>query len=119
MKAVHDLGPRVILVTSLHSDETPEDAIDLLASDGERCFRLRTPRLQMVVNGAGDAIAALFYAHYLRNGRIDEALSEAASSIFGVLKKTAEAGTREIQLITAQDEFVEPSELFEAEELDV
>jgi pyridoxine kinase len=117
VKAVHDLGPRVILVTSLHSEETPEDTIDLLASDGERCFRLRTPRLQLVVNGAGDAIAALFYVHYLRGGRLDEALVKAASSIFGVLKKTAEAGAREIQIVAAQDEFVEPSELFEAKEL--
>ena len=117
VKAVHDLGPRVILVTSLHCEETPEDAVDLLASDGERCFRLRTPQLQLIVNGAGDAIAALFYAHFLRSGRIDEALGKAASSIFGVLKRTAEAGTREIQLITAQDEFVEPSESFKAEEL--
>ena len=117
LKAVHDLGPRVIMVTSLHCEETPEDAIDLLASDGERCFRLRTPRLQLVINGAGDAIAALFYAHYLRSGRLNEALGKAASSIYGVLKKTAEVGTREMQLITAQDEFVEPSETFEAEEL--
>ncbi len=117
LKTVHALGPRVILVTSLHCEETPEDSIDLLASDGERCFRLRTPRLQLIVNGAGDAIAALFYAHYLRSGRLDEALSRSASSIFGVLKNTAEAGTREIQLIAAQDEFVEPSETFEAEDL--
>jgi len=117
LKAVHDLGPRVIMVTSLHCEETPEDSIDLLASDGERCFRLRTPRLQLMVNGAGDAIAALFYAHFLRSGRLDESLGKAASSIFCVLKKTAEAGTREIQLITAQDELVEPSEAFRAEEI--
>ena len=44
------------------------------------------------MNGAGDAIAALFFAHYLRSGKIDEALSRAASAIFGVLAKTAEAG---------------------------
>src|SRR4029077_6240345 len=33
VKAVHDLGPRAILVTSLHTKETPDDAIDLLASN--------------------------------------------------------------------------------------
>jgi pyridoxine kinase len=115
VKAVHDLGPRVILVTSLHTDETPEDAIDLLASDDKGCFRLRTPRLALTVNGAGDAIAALFFAHFLREGRIDLALSKAASSIFGVLAKTAEAGLPEIQLVTAQQEIVEPSRVFEAE----
>src|SRR5882757_4598546 len=29
---LHALGPKAILVTSLHTDETPDDAIDLLAS---------------------------------------------------------------------------------------
>ena len=117
VKAVHDLGPRVILVTSLHTDETPDDAIDLLASDNTGCFRLRTPKLPLKVNGAGDAIAALFFAHILRSGSIDEALARAASSIFGVLARTAETGSREIQLVAAQDEIVNPTRLFEAEEI--
>jgi pyridoxine kinase len=116
LKAVHDLGPRAILVTSLHTTQTPDDAIDLLASDDSGCFRLRTPKLPLSVNGAGDAIAALFFAHYLRTGKIDEALSRAASSIFGILRKTVEVGSREIQLIAAQDEIVNPSRVFEAEE---
>ena len=117
VKAVHDLGPRAILVTSLHTQETPADSIDLLASDASGCFRLRTPKLPLVVNGAGDAIAALFFAHYLRSGKIDAALSRAASAIFGVLAKTAEARAPEIQFVTAQDEIVAPSRVFEAEEL--
>jgi len=117
VKAMHDLGPRVCLVTSLHTEETPEDAIDLLASDEKTCFRLRTPKLPLVVSGAGDAIAALFFAHYLREGKIDVALSRAASAIFGVLVKTAEVGAPEIQLVAAQQEIVEPSQLFEAEEI--
>jgi pyridoxine kinase len=117
VKAVHDLGPRVILVTSLHTQETPENSIDLLASDESGCFIVRTPRLPLVVNGAGDAIAALFFAHYLRTGKIAEALSRASSAIFGVLAKTAEAGSREIQLVAAQDEIVKPSRLFQAEAL--
>ena len=117
VKSVHALGPRVVLVTSLHSDETPGDAIDMLASDGERQFRLRTPKLALTVNGAGDAIAALFTAHYLRTGSVSEALSQAGSAIFGVLAKTADVGAREIQLVAAQDEIVRPNRLFEAEPL--
>jgi len=117
VKAVHDLGPRVILVTSLHTTETPDDAIDLLASDDTGCFRLRTPKLPLNVNGAGDAIAALFFAHILRTGSIGEALARAASSIFGVLARTGEAGAREIQLIAAQDEIVNPSRMFEVQEI--
>jgi pyridoxine kinase len=117
VKALHDLGPRTILVTSLHTNETPNDAIDLLASDETGCFRLRTPKLPLAVNGAGDAIAALFLAHYLRAGKIDAALSAAGSATFGVLAKTAEAGSREIQLVAAQNEIVKPSRVFEAEKI--
>jgi pyridoxine kinase len=112
--ALHARGPRVILVTSLHTEETPEDAIDLVASGEQGRFLLRTPRLQVMVNGAGDAIAALFFAHYLRDGKIDEALSRAASGIYGVLGKSAEIGSREMLLIAAQEEIVAPSHVFEA-----
>ena len=72
-------------------------------------FRVRTPKLPISVNGAGDAIAALFFAHFLRTGSAAEALSRAASSVFGVLRRTAEAGSREILLVEAQDELVKPS----------
>lgn len=117
VKALHDRGPRAVLVTSLVVEDTPADAVDLLASDETGQFRLRTPKLEVAANGAGDAIAALFYAHYLRSGRIDEAMSRAASAVYGVLRKTAEMGAPEIQLILAQEEIVAPSRLFEAEPL--
>ena len=117
VKAVHDLGPSAILVTSLLTDETPTDAIDLLASDASGCFIVRTPKLPLVVNGAGDAIAALFFAHYLQEPNLAEALSSAVSAIFGVLAKTAESGGREIQLVAAQDEIVKPTRVFPAEAL--
>ena len=48
-------------------------------------IRVRTPKLPISVNGAGDAIAALFFAHHLRSDSAAEALSRAASSVFGVL----------------------------------
>jgi pyridoxine kinase len=117
VEAVRALGPRAVLVTSLHTDETPADRIDLLACDDAGCFRLRTPKLPISVNGAGDAIAALFFLHYLRSNSAAEALSQAASSIFGVLRKTADANAREILLIDAQEEFVSPCRVFQAEHL--
>ena len=117
VQALHDRGPRAVLVTSLAVDDTPADAVDLLASDETGDFRLRTPRLAVAANGAGDAIAALFFALYLRSGRIEEALSRAASAIFGVLKRTAELGAPEIQLVLAQDEIIAPSQLFDARRL--
>lgn len=113
--AIHAMGPKTVLVTSLHVKDTPKDSIELLVSDSSRCFRVRTPLLDISVNGAGDTVAALFFYHFLKGGSAAEALSKAASSIFGVLKRTKEADSREILLVAAQEEFVKPSRLFEAE----
>ena len=114
VEAVRAMGPGVVLVTSLMVDDTPADAIDLLACDASGRYRLRTPKLPMSINGAGDAIAALFFAHCLKSGSAAEALSLAASAVFGILKRTADAGSREILLIEAQDELVKPSREFRA-----
>ncbi len=115
--AVQAMGPRAVLVTSVETQETPSDAIDLVAGEGGRFWRVRTPRLSLSVNGAGDAIAALFFVHYARAGSAQGALAEASASIYGLLKRTEEAGSREILTIAAQDEFVSPTYRFSAEEV--
>jgi pyridoxine kinase len=117
VKTVHALGPRIVLVTSLHTNDTPADSIDLLVSDTVSTWRLRTPKLAISVNGAGDAIAALFFVHYAKTGSAAAALSAAGSSIYGLLKRTEEAGSREIALVAAQDEFVMPSRRFDPEQI--
>jgi pyridoxine kinase len=117
VSAVHLLGPKVVLVTSLQSRETPADAVDLLAGEGSRFWRVRTPKLSLSVNGAGDAIAALFFVHYAKSRSAAQALGEASASIYGLLKRTEEAGAREILTVAAQDEFVAPSRRFDVEEI--
>jgi pyridoxine kinase len=115
--AVHVRGPRVVFVTSLHTSVTPGDCIDLVVSDGSDRCRLRTPQLPIVVNGAGDAIAALFLAHLLSTGSAVDAMALAASSLFGVLNRTAEAGASEMLLVEAQEELVNPSRIFVAQKI--
>ncbi len=114
---VHATGPKTILVTSVHIEDTPKASIDLIASGADGKFRLRTPLLEISVNGAGDAIAALFFFHLLKTNSSAEALSNAASSIFGLMKRTKDANSREILLVAAQDEFVDPSNRFRAEKI--
>jgi pyridoxine kinase len=114
---VQAMGPKAVLVTSVETQETPSDSIDLIAGEGGRFWRVRTPRLSLSVNGAGDAIAALFFVHYARAGSAQGALAEASASIYGLLKRTEEAGSREILTIAAQDEFVSPTHRFSAEEV--
>jgi pyridoxine kinase len=113
--ALRARGPRTILATSVHTEETPKDSVDLIASDAAGRFRLRTPKLPTAVHGAGDAVAALFFVHLLRTGAAGAALSHAASAIFGVLERTAAAGADEMLLIAAQEELVRPSRMFLAE----
>ena len=115
--AVQAMGPRVVLTTSLVAEDTPDDAVDLLASEGGRHFRVRTPRLDLSVNGAGDAIAALFLAHWLDTRSAGHSLGRAAASVFGLLRATEEAGSREILLVAAQDEYVSPTRTFDVEEV--
>jgi pyridoxine kinase len=115
VEAIRARGPRIVMVTSLVTEDTPADAIDLLACGPNGRFRVRTPRLAVSVNGAGDAIAALFFVHAAASGDEALALSRAASSVFGLLRRTGEAGSREILTVAAQDEFVTPSRLFTAE----
>ena len=105
-------GPRCVLVTSLRTESTPADALDMLAAEGGHHYLLRTPLLPLSINGAGDAIAALFLHHRLTTGQASAALENAARSIFGLLSRTVAAGTRELQLIAAQEEIVAPSRRF-------
>jgi pyridoxine kinase len=105
-------GPQAVLVTSLHTAETPKDAVDVLACGANGRFLVRTPLLPVAVNGAGDAAAALFFFHYLRAGDLADALARTVSSIFGLVRRTAQAGTRELLLIEAQEELVAPSQTF-------
>jgi pyridoxine kinase len=115
--AVQDLGPRVVLTTSLVTHDTPDDAVDLLASEDGRHFRVRTPRLGVAVNGAGDAIAALFLAHWLESRSAGEALGRATASVFGLLARTEAAGSRELLLVGAQEEVVTPTRTFAVDEV--
>jgi pyridoxine kinase len=111
--AVRARGPRSVLVTSVRTADTPDDAIEMVAVDGAGAWSVRTPLLPLSVNGAGDVTAALFLAHSLTDGT-RAALERTASSVFAVLAATHEVGRREIALVPAQDEIVAPTRAFTA-----
>ena len=115
--SIQERGPRTVLTTSLVTDDTPDDAVDLLASQDGRHWRVRTPKLALSVNGAGDATAALFLAHWLKDRSAADALVAATASVWGLLAATEAAGSREILLVAAQEELVRPSRIFEVTEI--
>jgi pyridoxine kinase len=108
-------GLRSVLLTSLRTENTPPDCIDMLAAEDGAFRLLRTPALQLDINGAGDAIAALFLYHRLASGSVTVALERAASTIHGILRCTAAAGSRELLTVAAQDEILAPSRIFSSE----
>ncbi len=108
VKAAQDIGPRTVLVTSLQRPETDEDAIEMLAVDGDRGFLVSTPCLPFKRNGSGDVTAALFTGHYAETRDAKEALRRTASSVWDLLNVTFEAESEELELIAAQDYFANP-----------
>lgn len=112
---LHAAGPRTVLVSSLCTEATPADALDVLVSEGHSFHLLRTPLLPITLSGAGDMLAALFLYHRLKSGDARAALERACSSLFGVIRRTAEQGAGELAMIAAQEELVCPSREFIAE----
>ena len=86
-------------------------------------WQVTTPWLDLdpPANGAGDLIAALFLGHYLLAGetseRVAEAAAKAASATFALIAATHRAGSRELELIAAQDKLVRPDRHFAAERI--
>ena len=117
LRALHAMGPKIALVTSLELADTPGDALDMVVSDAGGVWRLRTPRVALAVSGAGDLTTGLFLFHWLRARSAPEALASAAASVYGVIAATAALGRREMAIIAAQDEFVNPSRRFRPEPL--
>ena len=112
-------GPRLALITSLRRADAPADSIEMVAVSPDAAWRIATPLIgfEVAPNGTGDAVAALFSAHWIESGDVALALGKAASSIFAVLEATRAQGERELQLVAAQDRMVAPSRHFTAEKL--
>ncbi|MGA8988031.1 MAG: pyridoxal kinase, partial [Aeromicrobium sp.] len=68
-------------------------------------------------NGCGDVTAALYLAHLLTTRSPAEALGATTSSVFAMLEMTLAAGTREIQLVAAQEAIADPPTTFEVRQL--
>ncbi|HEU4514755.1 MAG TPA: pyridoxal kinase PdxY [Nocardioidaceae bacterium] len=110
---VRSTGPSVVLVTSAITEETPEDSIDMVAVSDEGAWIARTPRLPINPPGAGDLTSAVFLANVLDGHDLPTALARTTSSVYAVMEATAEAGTREMCIVAAQDALATPAMQFE------
>ncbi len=107
-RAVLGRGPRAVVCTSL---AVPGGMLATIAVTAEEAFAVRTPRLEGQFYGAGDVLAALFLGHTLGGAGLAESLSNAVSSVFGVI---AASPGGELAVIAAQDQIVAPNRSFAA-----
>lgn len=114
---VRERGPRDVLVTSVLHGDVPDGSLDMVAVSDAGAWAVETPLLPITPNGCGDVTAALYLAHLRTTGSAETALARVAGSVFAILEKTIEAGTREIQLVAAQDAIADPPATFEVRRL--
>jgi len=114
---VRATGPSTVLVTSTILDDTPDDALDMVAVSGEGAWRTRTPRLSVSPPGAGDLTAAVFLANVLDGHPLPVSLARTTSSVFAVVAATEQAGEREMRIIETQERLADPAMEFEVESL--
>ncbi len=98
------LGPPRVAVTSV---ETAAGTGAVLR-DGDACWLVETPRLDVPGDGAGDTFCALLLGHLLRGSAPAEALSLAVSSVHALLQEDG------LALVAGQEQIVSPSRLFPA-----
>jgi pyridoxine kinase len=112
-------GPRLVLITSLRRADAPRNRVEMVAVTKNAAWRVTTPLIdfEIMPNGTGDMVSALFTAHWLATGDAGDALGRAASSVYAVLEVTRARGERELQIVAAQEQLVAPPRRFIAEPL--
>ena len=75
--------------------------------------------LPIAPNGAGDMVSSLLLGQYLQTKNWQQAVEQTMAGVHEVFAKTAATGTRELQLIAAQNAMVEPQKVYKLVELEV
>jgi len=107
------VGPKIVLVTSAVVEDAGPDTINMVAVSEEGAWLVTTPLLDRAFTGSGDVTAALFLANWLRTHDLAESLGKTADCVYSLLKVTADADSRELQLVGGQEQLVNPDYHFE------
>jgi len=105
-------GPETVFVTSLEAG-IHGDRLGVLAVDGEGAWLVQHPRLDVNLNGTGDVMTALLTGERLLGSDLASGLARAVSRMFALVEATHSAGAREMQLVQAQERWLQPPTLLE------
>ena len=118
-KTLHDMGPSLVIITSLVGSDIEGDNMVVLASrrvvgtDEDEIWRIDTPVLPGDFTGTGDLCAALFLGHTALDNDLAVALEKVIGTMHAVIKRTHEHsdGTvagKELKLIASKREIENP-----------
>ena len=112
-RILQSMGPSIALITGIRRGAD----LATIAVNHDCAWIAATPALDIPGHGAGDAFAALFLGHYLKDRDLPNALSRAASGLYAVLRATqSTAGADgDLHLIPALDDMIAPAKIFPAE----
>jgi pyridoxine kinase len=118
-QALREMGPEIVLVTSVTDPSDSGDNIRMLAVDHTGAWQVETPFIKRDIFGSGyvgsgDLTAAMFLAYLLKGDNVDDALAGTASVVYSVLRTTEDLGMLELALVQAQDSIVSPLHRFTA-----
>ena len=132
---IHEMGPRLVLVTSFRvpaltgaDEKNPLDGgqrIGMLVSDTSGVYSISTPELPAGngMAGSGDLTASVFLTRYLDTGDAKKALELCTASVYGILEASipphphSPLAIHELRIVQAQQELDTPSHFFEARRL--
>lgn len=112
--ALRAMGPSIVLVTSVVGQDVADGVLRMVAVNGTEVWQVDTPLIERSFTGSGDLTTAMFLTHLLRTQDLGAALGQTASIVYSVLKRTTDDDSRELRLVAAQDDIVDPRHTFTA-----
>ena len=96
-KALLRKGPATVVITGVRQGGD----IGAIVANADGCWRCMAPRIDAPAYGAGDAFAALFTGFFLTLRDAPGALGHAVSGVHEILRATADAQSKDLDLIAA------------------
>jgi len=111
-------GLSAVVITSLRTAELKGQVLATLAVTATQAWRVLTPYLdlQPLPNGMGDVFSAVLLGARLRGAELPQALEHAVATLYGLVERT-ELGARDLPLVAAQSQIVNPSQRFPIQSL--
>lgn len=110
-----EMGPKIVVITSLRHKDTANNEIETLLYDGKEFLICKNPLIQFTTmpSGSGDMFTALFSHHYLSTKDLSTSLCQTVASLYDVLLYSFKAKSYELKLIEAQDFICNPKSNFQ------